>query len=446
VVTWLAEWAWTGSRLEPDVRLEVDGDRFTRVEPGGSADGATRLAGVTLPGLANVHSHAFHRALRGRTHAGAGDFWAWRDLMYAVAGRLDPDGYHRLARACYAEMALAGITVVGEFHYLHHQPGGAPYEAPNEMAEALRAAAAEAGIRITLLDTLYLRAGFDAEPLEPVQSRFSDGHADRWASRADELATLWKERADARWGVAVHSVRAVDVDSMRVVAGLATHRSVPLHVHLSEQPAENDACEQAHGCSPTRLLADNEVLGPLTTAVHATHVTPDDLDLLDHHGCAVCLCPTTERDLADGIGPARAMAARGIPLAVGSDSHAMIDLFEEARAVELDERLAFGTRSGLPPGALIAALTEDGSEALGWPDAGRLEAGSLADFVTVDLTSVRLAGAGADHLAASVVFAATAADVREVVVGGRPVVSGGRHLLVENPAGELAASIDVLHQ
>jgi formiminoglutamate deiminase len=441
VVSWHAERAWVGARLEPDVRLEVEGDRFTSVEPGGSPDGTTRLPGVTLPGLANGHSHAFHRALRGRTHAGAGDFWAWRDQMYTVAERLDPDRYHRLARACFAEMALAGITVVGEFHYLHHQPGGTPYGDPNEMAEALRAAAAEAGIRLTLLDTLYLRSGFGGEPLDPAQARFSDGDAERWASRTDELATLWKDRPDARWGVAVHSVRAVDPESMRVVAALATHRTVPLHVHLSEQPAENEACRLAHGCTPSQLLADHDVLGPLTTAVHATHVTADDLDLLDSHGCVVCLCPTTERDLADGIGPARTMAERGIPLVLGSDSHAVIDLFEEARAVELDERLASGTRGGLPPAALLAALTEDGTEALGWPDAGRLEAGALADFVTVDMDSVRLAGADPGDLGAAIVFAATAADVREVVVGGRQVVSGGRHLLVEHPTADLAEAI-----
>jgi formiminoglutamate deiminase len=437
VTTYVCDWAWTGERFEPEVVLDVDGDTFVRVEAGVSEapEGATRLPGATLPGLANAHSHAFHRALRGRTHTGSGDFWTWRDAMYAVAGRLDPERYHGLARACFAEMALAGITVVGEFHYLH-QPAG-------EIAGAVRAAAKDAGVRITLLDTLYLRSGFDDEALDLVQRRFSDGDADRWAERVESLVagTATGPNPAARIGVAVHSVRAVDPKSMETVAGFATQHRVPLHVHVSEQPAENDACRKAHGVSPTELLAEHGVLGPFTTAVHATHTTERDLDLLAANGCAVCLCPTTERDLADGVGPAWAMADRGIPLTLGSDSHAVIDLFEEARAVELDERLRRGERGGLSPAALLAAATEDGAECLGWPETGRLEAGRLADFVTVRLDSVRTAGADTGDLAATVVFSATAADVTDVVVGGRPVVRDGKHLLVEDPAGELDRSI-----
>ncbi|MGH9243702.1 MAG: amidohydrolase family protein, partial [Acidimicrobiales bacterium] len=207
---WHAEWAWTGERVEADVVLEVDGDTFTRVEAGTPPPpDAARLAGITLPGLANAHSHAFHRALRGRTHTGAGDFWAWRERMYAVAARVDPDDYRRLALACFAEMALAGITIVGEFHYLHHRLDGTPYDDANAMADSLSAAAAEAGIRLTLLDTLYLRAGFDDEPLDPVQRRFSDGDADRWAARVETVADAWATNRLARVGVAVHSVRAV---------------------------------------------------------------------------------------------------------------------------------------------------------------------------------------------------------------------------------------------
>lgn len=446
-VTYLAEWAWTGESVERDVLLEVEGDAFVGVEAGVAAPAdATRLAGFTMPGLANAHSHAFHRALRGRTHTGAGDFWAWRDRMYAVAGRLDPEHYHRLAMACYAEMALAGITLVGEFHYLHRQADGAPYDYPNTMAGAVIQAAIDAGIRITLLDTLYLRGGFDDEPLDPVQRRFSDGDAAHWAERVESHMSWGTPDPGTRMGVAVHSVRAVDPDSMETVAAVATKHGVPLHVHLSEQPAENEACQATQGCAPTQLLAEHGVLGPLTTAVHATHVTKDDLDLLDAHGCAVCLCPTTERDLGDGIGPARDMAARGIPLALGSDSHAVIDLFEEARAVELDERLRTGTRGGLTAASLLAAATEDGAECLGWPEAGRLATGRLADFVTVSLDSVRLAGSDPDDVAAAVVFAATAADVTDVIVGGQPIVQRGRHLLCAEPPRELALAIRALYR
>jgi formiminoglutamate deiminase len=444
VTTYRCDWALTGDGFERDVVLEVADGILTRVAAGEApSDTAVRLRGATLPGLANVHSHAFHRALRGRTHVGAGDFWTWRQLMYAVADRLDPERYERLATACFAEMALAGITVVGEFHYLHHGPGGTAYGEPNAMSDALRRAAAAAGIRLTLLDTLYLRSGFGDEPLDAVQERFTDGDAERWAERVGALASGWQADERVRVGAAVHSVRAVDVKSMEIAAALATSHRMPLHAHVSEQPAENDACLAAHGCSPSRLLADHGVLGPFTTAVHATHVDEADLDLLAAEGCAVCLCPTTERDLADGVGPAWDMAERGIPLSVGSDSHAVIDLFEEARAIELDERLVRRERGGIGPEALVSALTDDGVETLGWPEAGRLAEGRLADFVTVGLDSVRLAGA-ADHarsLAAAVVFSATAADVTDVVVGGEPVVSEGRHLLVDDVPGRLRRAV-----
>ncbi|MGH9116421.1 MAG: formimidoylglutamate deiminase [Acidimicrobiales bacterium] len=443
-LTFFADWAWTGERFEADVVLDVEDGVLTRVVAGGTRPtGAVQLEGATLPGLANAHSHAFHRALRGRTHAGAGDFWAWRERMYAVAARLDPQSYERLATACFAEMAMAGITVVGEFHYLHHGPGGAAYDDANAMGEAVRSAARATGIRLTLLDTLYLRGGFAGEPLDPVQERFSDGDSERWAARVDALQRDWGGDDRTRVGVAVHSVRAVDPASMKAAAALSSSGRLPLHVHLSEQPAENDACQDAHGCSPTELLAANGVLGPFATAVHATHVSAADLDLLAAEGCAVCLCPTTERDLADGVGPAWAMAEQGIPLALGSDSHAVIDLFEEARAVELDERLVHRERGGVAPEALLAAATEDGAEALGWPEAGRLAVGRLADLTTVGLESVRLAGAAGDpaSLPAAIVFCATATDVSDVVVGGQLVVREGRHLLVDDVPAALRRSI-----
>jgi formiminoglutamate deiminase len=445
---WYAERAWLGAGVQRDVVLEVAGGRFSRVSPAVAEPppGAVRLAGLTLPGLANAHSHAFHRALRGRTHAGAGDFWAWRDRMYAVAARLDPTSYEALARACFAEMALAGITVVGEFHYLHHDPGGRPYDDPNAMATALRAAAAAAGVRLTLLDTLYLQGDVDGRPLSPVQQRFSDGDADRWAVRVSALADAWRGDLLARVGVAVHSVRAVDRRSMAVAAALAEGGSWPIHGHVSEQVAENEACQAVHGCSPVQLLADAGVLGPRSTAVHATHIDPADVRRLSSAGGTVCLCPTTERDLADGVGSARTLVAQGVPVALGSDSHAVIDLFEEASAAELDERLVSGTRGGLAPSALLTAATEAGARSLGWPDAGRLEVGALADFVTVGLDSVRLAGAPDDDLPAAIVYAATAADVTDVVVAGRPIVANARHLLVPNVPHALDTAIAPLFE
>jgi formiminoglutamate deiminase len=437
VTTYLAEHAWLGGdRAEADVVLEVDGDRLAAVRPGAEppAD-AERLPGLTLPGMANGHSHAFHRALRGRTHRSGGTFWTWREDMYAVAAALTPDSYRALARAAFAEMAMAGITTVGEFHYLHHGPGGTRYADPNAMGEAVVAAAEDAGVRITLLDTCYLTGGF-GRPLEGPQLRFGDGDADAWAERADAL----RAGAGARIGAAIHSVRAVPADQLPTVAGWTAGREAPLHVHLSEQRAENDDCRAAHGRTPTQLLADAGALGPRTTAVHATHLTDADVALLGGSRTTVCLCPTTERDLADGIGPARALADAGAALCVGSDSNAVVDLIEEARGVELDERLATQRRGHWPAADLLRAATADGAAALGWHDAGRLEVGALADFVTVGLDSVRLAGARAETLLESVLFAATAADVRDVVVGGRRIVRDGRHLSLDVPR-ELAQAI-----
>jgi formiminoglutamate deiminase len=419
-----AEHALLPSGAARDVLFETDGGRFARVEAGltaGAVPGdARRLPGVILPGFANAHSHAFHRALRGRTQANGGTFWTWREAMYTVAARLDPDSYLALARTAYAEMALAGVTAVGEFHYLHHAPGGVRYADENTMAEALRQAAADAGLRLTLLDTCYLAGGLSAAgptPLTGPQLRFGDGDAERWAARAAAL----RPSAGLIPGAAIHSVRAVPRDQLATVAAAAA--GWPLHVHVSEQRAENEACLAHYGTTPVGLLGGAGVLGPLTTAVHATHLTESDVAVVGRSGTTVCFCPTTERDLADGIGPARALSQAGAPLSLGSDQHAVTDLIEESRGLEMDERLASGQRGRFAPADLLAALTAHAS--LGWPDAGRLAAGARADLVAVRLDTARTAGADP----AQVLFAATAADIDTVVAGGEVVVSGGCHRL-----------------
>ncbi len=418
------ELAWLGGgRAEEGVLLEVDGDRIAAVSPGAPPGDAERLRGLTLPGLANAHSHAFQRALRGRTQSGEGSFWTWREQMYELAARLDPDSYLELARATFAEMALAGITLVGEFHYLHHAPDGTPYEAPNAMGEAVIEAAAAAGVRLTLLDVCYLRGGHE---------RFRDSDADVWARRVDALS----DGPALRVGAAIHSVRAVDAESAGAVARWA--RARPLHAHVSEQPAENEQCLAEYGATPTAVLAGAGAVSEDFTAVHATHVTEEDIALLGP--ATVCLCPTTERDLGDGIGPARRLRDAGARLALGSDSQAVIDLFEEARAVELDERLASGTRGLHRPADLLRAATADGYASLGWPDGGRVEQGALADLVTVSLEDVRLAGTPSQHLVEAAVFAAAAGDVRDVMMGGRWIVRDFRHVALDVPA-ELRAAL-----
>ncbi|KIF78798.1 N-formimino-L-glutamate deiminase [Streptomyces sp. 150FB] len=444
--TYWLEHAWLGTHVEPGVAVEVTGERVSavRTEVPTPPPGATTLRGLTLPGLANAHSHAFHRALRSTVQLGSGTFWTWRDVMYRVASQLTPDSYHDLARATYAEMALAGITSVGEFHYLHHAPGGVPYANPNAMGEALISAAAEAGIRITLLDTAYLASGISdrpgGAPPDRHQVRFSDGSAQAWAERVSAL----KESPHARIGAAIHSVRAVPADQLTTVAEWAEARHAPLHVHLSEQTAENDACLAVHGRTPTRLLADHGVLGARATGVHNTHLTDDDIALLGSTRTGTCMCPTTERDLADGIGPATRLQKAGSPLSLGSDSHAVIDILEEARAMELDERLRSRTRGHWTAAALLHAASAAGHEALGRPDAGRIEQGALADLVTIALDSVRTAGPLPRLGAETAVFAASAADVRHTVVGGRHVVRDGVHTLVPDVPAALADSIGAL--
>ncbi len=414
--------AWVDGGIVHDVDVATDdAGRIASVTPSdASTHDVVALPGVVLPGFANAHSHAFHRALRGRTHGDGGTFWTWRDRMYRVARTLDPDTYYSLARATFGEMVLSGVTCVGEFHYVHHPPEGTAYADPNAMGEAVRSAARDAGLRLTLLDTCYLAGGLRADghvPLSPDQVRFGDGDADRWAERFGLLA----DDDTTRIGAAIHSVRAVPRDAIPTVVAAVGDR--PLHVHLSEQVAENTTCQEFYGVTPTRLLDDAGALGPTTTAVHATHLTDEDVTALGRTSTASCFCPTTERDLADGIGPATRLRDAGSPLCLGSDQHAVIDLIEEARALEMHERLVSHERGRHQPAELVAALTEHGHRALGWADAGRIAVGQRADLVAVRLDTVRTAGSRPEQ----VLLSAYAADVDTVVVDGRVVVSGGAH-------------------
>ena len=433
------EHAWLGPTARPgtahagevahDVLVRVEDGRFTVVQPGTREPpaGAVRLPGLTLPGFADSHSHAFHRALRGRTQrrapAGPGSFWGWREQMYAVAARLDPATYRELATAVFGELVAAGFTSVGEFHYLHHRSDGSSHPdrdgGPNAMGLALLEAARAAGIRLALLDTCYLTAGI-GRPAERVQRRFSDGDVREWQRRADELLEAADD--DTVIGAAVHSVRAVPLDAIRVVADWADRFEVPLHVHLSEQVAENEECLAAYGRTPTEVLDEAGAITDRSTVVHATHLTGSDVERIGRAAAYVCLCPTTERDLGDGTGPPRALTAAGARLTVGSDSHAVVDPFEELRAVELDERLVTGSRGHWSAAELLTAGTVDGHASLGFPDAGRIAVGQRADLVTLDLCSPRTAGSG--PTAETAVFAASAADVVHVVAGGRVVARG----------------------
>jgi formiminoglutamate deiminase len=421
--TYWAEHAWLPTGLATGVRFDVVDGVFAGVHRRARSESAdVRLHGVVLPGLANAHSHAFHRALGGRTHGDGVNLWRWRQKLFAVTRQLDPDTYLALARAAFAEMVLAGITVVGEFHYLHHDVGGLPYADPNAMGEAVIQAAREAGLRLTLLDTCYLAGGLTGDghlPVDEVQRRFTDGDVDAWATR---VAALTPD-ATTRIGAAVHSVRAVPRDDLRAMAETTRGRTV--HAHVSEQPAENLATQMYYGATPTELLDEAGLLGERFSAVHATHLSDHDITLLGSSGTTACFCPTTERDLADGLGPARALADAGATLSLGSDQHAVIDPFEEVRGLEMHERLASNERGRFTADELLRAATVDGHRSLGWQDAGVVADGAVADFVVVRTDTVNTAGAKAGQI----LYCATRSDVDRVVVGGRTVVESGRHHL-----------------
>jgi formiminoglutamate deiminase len=404
---WHAEQAWLGHRAE-NVLIEVVDGRIENVTEGSTAPaGATRLRGWTIPGLANVHSHAFQQVLRGAAESGGGDFWEWREQMYRAAEGWTAGSYLEHCRGVFREMLRAGITAVGEFHYLHGLG--------NELGDAVQLAATQEGIRLTLIDACYLQGGVDGRPLEGAQRSFSDGDVDAWIARMN----YFPQSEEVGLAAAIHSVRAVDAPSMRKVAEWARNRHAPLHIHLAEQPAEVEECIAVHGCTPVQLLEREGILGPDLTAVHAIHVDEQDIALLGRHKVSIVGCTTSERDLGDRVGPFARLAAAGSPICVGSDSNAVIDMLEEARGLELDQRRASGRRVHHQPDELFRAATIGGMRALGWPAAGELKAGRFADFITLD--AERLQGRPLDL--GYLMFCCSAGDVRNVVVGGRTLVS-----------------------
>jgi formiminoglutamate deiminase len=446
-VSLFCDQAWLGAQIGFASGVVIScspGGSISGIRTGVAATpaGAVHVGGdVCLPGFVNGHSHAFHRALRGVTETRSGDFWTWRDLMYSVASQLDPDSYRELASLVYAEMLLAGYTAVGEFHYLHHAAGGVPYSNPNEMGLSLVTAASDAGIRLTLLDACYLQGGIDGAPLSGAQLRFSDTSGEGWSERVTGLLSSPGGAGEAaRFGAAIHSVRATPRQAIETVAAFAAFEDLPLHVHLSEQRRENEECLKVLGLTPTDLLSECGAVSAQMTAVHATHLTPSDLGRLGLKACGVCACPTTERDLGDGVGQFSDLAKAGAVLSIGSDSHAVIDPFEETRAIELNERLSSERRGLSRVPALLDAGTSGGSRALGWPEGG-LRVGAMADLVSVDVGSLRLAGRSStgdrDGLLARLLFAAGGVDVDTVIVGGRVVVEAGEHVTL-GPSRALA--------
>lgn len=429
-----------GPAVAAGVRLAVLDGRIAGITSGEEPRAGDHvLRGVVFPTAANAHSHAFHRILRGRTHDGRGDFWVWREQMYRSAAELTPAAYEKLAAAVFAEMVVAGFSSVAEFHYVHHQPGGTPYAEPHAMELALARAAMAAGIRLTLLDTLYLAGGIGT-PLSAEQSRFGDADVQAWLTRLASLRTEIARNFPPEMvgvGAALHSVRGVPDEDLATVAEQLPP-DLPLHIHLSEQPAENEASLEAYGVTPAGLLARHGLLSRRLSAVHATHLTPGDIALLGNAGATVVMCPSTEADLADGIGPARALSDAGATIALGTDQHAVIDPWIEMRTLEHGERLGSGQRGRFSPQALLRASTEGAAASMVTPIApSALEVGAVCDLMAVAADSARTAGSRPLQFP----FSATASDVTDVVIAGELMASNGVHRRLGMPGRLLTEAL-----
>ncbi|WP_193078624.1 formimidoylglutamate deiminase [Brevibacterium aurantiacum] len=422
------ESAWVDGQVATGVLLTAD-DTGTLISVETEIDTPPTIAevvpGFTLPGGVNAHSHAFHRILRGRTHGDGGTFWSWREVMYSVAAKLSPENYETVARAVFAEMLAGGYTSVGEFHYVHHAPDGTPYGSAHAMERALARAATSAGMRIRLLDTCYLTGGIDSD-LSAEQARFGDGTIDGYMDRHSSLSEAFStefpvESAGESFvyvGSAIHSIRAVPAANLPRFAEL----NEPVHVHLSEQPAENEACQAAYGTTPTQVLARSGVVATNLSAVHATHLSEDDIATLGGAEANIVMCPCTEADLADGIGPARELADAGATISIGSDQHVVLDALRETQSLEAGERLRSGQRGRFSPAELITSLTTGGARSLDLP-VGELAVGKACDFIAVRTKSMRTFGSVGEQI----ILSATSADVHMSVTGAHVRVRDGVH-------------------
>lgn len=435
---YLPELLYTAGSFQTDYGMLVDADgAIVAIGKDLPAEDASieRLPGkAILPGLVNGHSHSFQRLIRGvAEHAGENgdDFWAWRNTMYRAALHLSPDEMFAVARMAFLEMALSGITTVGEFHYVHRQQDGTAYEDPNLLAKRVIDAAASVGIRICLLRVAYARAGFELPP-NPGQRRFYE-NCEEFLIAANALAEYVADHPTASMGVAPHSIRAALLPDIERIAVWADENDKPIHMHMAEQTAELTACVREHGMTPVALMAERGLLSPRLTLVHAIHITDEEVKELAAAGTTICSCPTTERNLGDGIIDADKAIAAGIPFSFGSDSQATIDLLEDARELDYHLRLKQERRVLLDRIAgeeiskrLFRYATVGGAQSLR-VHAGVLEAGYPADFFAIDLNDVSIAGSTVDELLSTVVFTLERTAVTDVVVNGRRVIASGKH-------------------
>ncbi len=450
MIAWIPDMLYTERRFASGLALVCDEagiiKSITRIDELNDEKRINLPRRAMLPGMVNAHSHAFQRVIRGRTEYRTSDrdsFWTWREMMYSAATRLTPEDVYDASRMAFLEMALGGITAVGEFHYLHHAPDGTPYDDPNLLSKEVIRAANDVGLRVALLRVAYARSGYDVEP-NPRQARFIETEADTFIRNVESLRREINTSDTAWIGVAPHSVRAVPLDYLKQVIAHANENDLKVHMHVAEQPAEVSACVEEYGRTPFALLVTEGLLSERFTAVHAIHVTPKAIPSFAKTGATVCACPTTERNLGDGVVPADEYLKNDVPICLGTDSQVQIDLLEDARELEYHlrlqklERAVLGARTSSSAEShssdlasyLFHCATINGARSIGAPS-GDLARGKPADFFTVDLDDPTIAGASEDDLLASIVFASSRAAVREVVVGGKPIVSEGQHLIQE---------------
>ncbi|HEX7296221.1 MAG TPA: formimidoylglutamate deiminase [Pyrinomonadaceae bacterium] len=438
---WLPDLLYSEGRFQPDVALLCDdAGKILRIAPAHEVDHPIRLRNrALLPGLINTHSHAFQRVIRGRTEYRSSNqsdsFWTWREQMYRAANELAPDDIYAASRMAFLEMALSGITTVGEFHYLHNTPDGSPYDDPNLLAKAVIRAANDVGLRIALLRVAYARAGYQKQ-VNPLQLRFIET-SDRYLENVSSLAAHLNSAVGLAWiGVAPHSVRAVPVDYLKEVGEFAAQHSLQIHMHVAEQPAEVSACIEEHGRSPVALLETEGLLSDRFTAVHAIHVSSKAIGTFAKTAAMVCACPTTERNLGDGVVPVDGYFQHGVPISLGTDSQIQIDLLEDARELEYHLRLQRTERNVLAPAdndersalarRLFDCATVSGARSLGF-NGGNLVAGAPADFFTVALDDPSIAGSSTSDLLPCLIFSGTRAAIKDVVVAGKRLVQDGEH-------------------
>ena len=452
---WFPDYLLLNGQIETGVALFADESgaiiRFSRAAE--DLARANRLKNRAIfPGLVNVHSHTFQRTIRGRTEwrgkADRDTFWTWREKMYAAALRLTPEQIYQTARAAFLEMLLSGITTVGEFHYLHHEPNGGRYGDPNLIAKLVIQAAREVGLRIVLLRTAYERAGY-RKPPNSGQARFITPDPHQFVSDTESLAAWVKTSFaghEVAVGVAPHSVRAVTGEYLRVVTEFARSHGLQVHMHVSEQPEENAACIQEYGMTPVTWLQNIGLLDDRFTAVHAIHINEQEVGFLAASGSSVCACPTSERNLGDGAVRADWLLERGVGICLGSDSQIQIDLLEDTRLLEYHLRMQRLERAVLDPGrgdadlgkVLYDCASKAGACALGLP-VGELVVGQSADFFTVDLDDLSMAGSSQSSLVSQTVFAMERTAIKDVYVGGQCRVVDGRHALQEPIVAEFRA-------